>query len=125
MKTTKTLITTILCCLGLNVIAQSNNLKGEVTDTKKIENFSIMVEVDSAEEIDSTFKVEDFEDIFEEAKVGEKVTFKLKCNGKVMSNGVKSSMSYTIEGNTNEKEKFLERVSKIRTSAIKYYKSKN
>ena len=42
-----------------------------------------------------------------------------------MSNGVKSSMSYEIKGNTSDKKTFLESIKKLREAAIKYYKSKN
>lgn len=73
----------------------------------------------------STFKIEDFVEILNEAQPNEDITFELKCNGKKMTNGTNSSMSYTIHGNTNEKEKFLASVEKVRSSAIKYYKTKN
>ena len=55
---------------------------------------------------------------------GEELSFKIKCNGKKMSNGVKSSMSYEIKGNTNDKKTFLKNIEKLRKAAIKYYKSK-
>ena len=126
MKTIKLVIAAIVFCVSLNSLAQAKIVTGK-TDIQdvKIENVSITVEVDSADEIESTFKVEDLEDIFENAQSGEDISFKLKCNGRKMSNGVRSSMSYTINGNTNDKASFLEGVAKVRASAIKYYKSKN
>ena len=41
-----------------------------------------------------------------------------------MSNGKKSHISYTVEGNSNEPEAFLKSIEKIRTSAINYYNNK-
>lgn len=122
MKTIKLSVLAILLSLGFNVAAQSNVEKSELV---KIESFSIKVEVDSAEEVESTFKIEDFVEILNEAQPNEDITFELKCNGKKMTNGTNSSMSYTIHGNTNEKEKFLAGVEKVKSAAIKYYNSKN
>ncbi len=122
MKTIKLSVLAILLSLRFIVAAQSNVEKSELV---KIESFSIKVEVDSAEEVESTFKIEDFVEILNEAQPNEDITFELKCNGKKMTNGTNSSMSYTIHGNTNEKEKFLASVEKVRSSAIKYYKTKN
>ena len=91
----------------------------------KIENISIKVEVDSAKELKSTLKKDDFEEILDETQLHEVITFELKCNGEPMSNGSKASVSYTIKGNTNNKEEFLQGITKIRTDAIKYYNSQN
>jgi len=125
MKTIKLAVTVFVLCIGLSVYSQSKTQKGKL-DFKdvKIENYQIKVEVDSVEELESTFTIEDFENILNEAELDKEVTFALKCNGEMMSKSAKSSMSYTIHGNTNEKEKFLKGVEKIRNSAIKYYKSK-
>ncbi|GGI55802.1 hypothetical protein [Winogradskyella haliclonae] len=122
----KNLITVIALCLSASIFGQSLNLKGEVKDNDvKVENVKIEVEVDSIEEIESTFTIEDFKQLLDETTEGEDLTFKIKCNGKKMSNGLKSSMSYEIKGNTSDKETFLENVTKLRKAAIKYYQSKN
>ncbi len=42
-----------------------------------------------------------------------------------MSNGVKSKVSYKIEGSSNDLESFLIGIEKIRTAAINYYNNKN
>ncbi|TCK67476.1 hypothetical protein DFQ05_1252 [Winogradskyella wandonensis] len=121
----KNLITVVAIIMVTSVFAQSNNLKGEVKlGDNKIENMSISVEVDSAEEIESTFSIKDFEELLDITEKGEELSFKIKCNGKTMSNGVKSSMSYEIKGNTNDKKEFLKNIKKLRKAAIKYYKSK-
>ena len=126
MKSIKLVASAVVICLALGVYGQSKITNGKVDiNDIKIENFSIKVEVDSAKELESTFKVEDFEEILSQTQPNEEITFELKCNGKKMTNGTNSSMSYTIHGNTNEKKKFLAGVEKVKNSAIKYYNSKN
>lgn len=112
----------LLVILTLSLTStQAQNLTAKInTSEVKIE-----VEVDSAEEIESTFTIDDFESLLNEADEGEELSFKIKCNGEKMSNGVKSSMSYEIKGNTSDKKTFLESIKKLREAAIKYYKSKN
>ena len=115
----------LLVILTLSLTStQAQNLTAKInTSEVKIEN--IKIEVDSAEEIESTFTIDDFESLLNEADEGEELSFKIKCNGEKMSNGVKSSMSYEIKGNTSDKKIFLESIKKLREAAIKYYKSKN
>jgi len=94
------------------------------SDDVKVESMSIHVKVDSAEEIASTFKTADIESILDELKPAEAILFKITCNGKTMSNGIKSHASYAVKGNTNDKEGFVKRVKKMRKAAINYYKNK-
>ena len=122
----KNLFTVLALCVSVVIFAQTQNLKGEVKITEvKVEYIKIEVEVDSAEEIESSFAIKDFESFLDEADEGEELSFKIKCNGEKMSNGVKSSMSYEIKGNTGDKKAFLDSIKKLREAAIKYYKSKN
>jgi len=123
----KNLITLITLFMTTAYFAQSKDLNGKVNqdiEVVKIENVSISVEVDSVEEIESTFTIKDFKELLNLTEEGEELSFKIKCNGKKMSNGVKSSMSYEIKGNTNDKKTFLKNIEKLRKAAIKYYKSK-
>ena len=117
----------LLVILTLSLTStQAQNLTVKInTSEVKIENIKIEVEVDSAEEIESTFTIDDFESLLNEADEGEELSFKIKSSGEKMSNGVKSSMSYEIKGNTSDKKTFLESIKKLREAAIKYYKSKN
>lgn len=126
----KSVLTVIALCLMTSVLSQTASLSGNV-ETKgvkvekiKIEKVKIQIEVDSAEDIESTFLVTDFEDILNESNADEELIFKITCNGEKMSNGEKSSLSYEVKGNTNDKSDFLQKIDKIRKSAIKYYKSK-
>jgi len=120
----------LMTCLALLIttigFSQSKSISGVVTEnTTKIENVSVTVTVDSAEEIESTFKLESIKEIIESSKDNETISFKIICNGDKMSNGEKSQMSYKTEGNSNDTEGFLKSIEKIRASAIKYYKNKN
>ncbi len=96
-----------------------------VTETTKVENVSVIVTVDSAEDIESTFNIEDIKQIIESSATNEVVSFKIIGNENYRSNGNKSSLSYRVEGNSNDLESFLIGIEKIRTSAINYYYNKN
>ena len=106
--------------------AQSMGKKGNITFKEvKIESISIEVNVDNAEELETTFTMEDIKEMLDNTVSGESVSFKLTCNDKIMSNEEKSHISYRIEGNTDNKEDFLKRVEKIREIGLDYYKNKN
>lgn len=122
----KNLITCLVVLVTTLGFSQSKSINGVVTEhTTKIENIALIVTVDSAEEIESTFKLDSIKEILESSNDNETISFKIICNGDEMSNGKKSRMSYAIEGNSNDTESFLKSVEKIRASAIKYYKNKN
>jgi len=121
----KNLITCLALLLTTFAFSQSKSINGKIVDdTPKVERVSVTVTVDSAEEIESTFKLENIKEIIESSEDNETMSFKIICNGDKMSNGKKTSMSYKVEGNSNDKESFLKSVKKIRTSAIKYYKNR-
>lgn len=121
----KNVLTVLAICLTTTLFAQSNNLKGNVTFNKvKIENLKIAVEVDSVEEIESTFSVEDFEKILDETGNNEDIIFSIKCNDKKVGDDVKSHIKYEIKGNTDNKKEFLKNIAKLRKAALKYYNSK-
>lgn len=116
----------VVICLALALAtlgfaqSQSKSKTGKISQVR-FSNLDVVVTVDSAEDIENTFNLEDIKEILNEANPNENVTFSLVCNGAMMSNGKKSSMTYKIEGSSNEPEEFLSLVSKLRTSAIKYY----
>ena len=122
----KNLLTSLALMVTLLGFSQSTSINGKVTKTQpELEDVTVSVTVDSAEEIQSTFKVEDIKELLDITGENETLTFKIVCNGRTMSNGKKSHMSYTVEGNSNDPEAFLKRIEKIRTSAINYYNNKN
>lgn len=121
----KNLVTSLILLISVVGFSQSQKVNGVVVkETTKVENIAVTVTVDSAEEIESTFKMDDIKEIIEASQEDETLSFKIICNGKPMSNGVKSHMSYKIEGNSNESEEFLKGIEKLRASAIKYYNNK-
>ena len=122
----KNLITGFALLVAVLGFSQSKSTSGMVVkETVRVNNVAVVVTVDSADDIESTFKVEDFREILELSDDGEVVSFKIICNGDKMSSGVKSHVSYKIEGNSNDKEAFLFGIEKIRTAAINYYNNKN
>ena len=122
----KNLITSLALIITVIGFGQSKSINGEVTNEQpKLEDVSVTVTVDSAADIESTFKVEDIKEILESTDANETLSFKIICNGKRMSSGNKSHVSYSVEGNSNKPEEFLKGVEKIRASAINYYNNKN
>ena len=122
----KNLIISLALLITLSSFSQSKLMNGMVVkETTRVENVSVEVTVDSAEEIESTFKVEDIKEILNSSNDNETLSFKITCNGDKMSNGVKSKVSYKIEGSSNDLESFLIGIEKIRTAAINYYNNKN
>ncbi len=106
-------------------LGQSNTIKGEVTmDDIKISNIDVSVIVDSAEDIASTFDVNDIKELIDLSELNESLSFEIICNGDDISNGKSTTLSYLVKGNTNDTKGFLKSVKKIRKAAIKYYKNK-
>jgi hypothetical protein len=95
-----------------------------VKEVTKVENMSIAITVDSADDLDSTFQVKDIKEILGDLSEDETISFKIICNGKKMSNGIKSHVSYKVDGNSNDLNTFIATVEKIRTAALKYYNNK-
>ncbi len=118
----------IFTCLALTAVTlafSQNPLKGTISNLSetKITNLEVVVTVDSAKDIEDTFKVADIKEILNDVDSNEEISFRLVCNGTKMSNGKKSTMTYKIEGNSDEPEEFLSLVTKLRKSAIKYYEN--
>lgn len=122
----KNLITSLALLVTLASFSQSKSTNGIVVkETVRVNNVSVAITVDSAEDIESSFRIEDIEDVLDLSDDNETVSFKIICNGDKMSTGVKSHVSYQIEGNSNDKKAFLFGIEKIRTAAINYYNNKN
>jgi signal recognition particle receptor subunit beta len=122
----KNVITSLALLIFVTGFSQTTiKEEAEITKTVKVENMAVVITVDSAEELESSFTLNDIEELLDLSEDNETVSFKIVCRGNYMSNGIKSSMSYKVEGNSNNSDDFLKSVEKIRTSAIKYYNSKN
>lgn len=112
------LITSISLCQG-----QDHN-SNALEDNLKINDFNVSVTVDSAEDIESTFKVKDIENLLNTSANIESMSFQIICNNETMSNGEKSTLSYSVNGDSKNKKEFLKSVRKIRKAAVKYYTNK-
>lgn len=124
----KKLILPLLLLIGSLGFSQTKSVE-EIEIIKKIEetkveSVDVVVTVDNIEELESTFTIDDVKEVFDLSEGKESVSFKLVCNGEVMSSGKKSKMTYIVEGTSDDKETFVLRVEKIRNAAIKYYKNK-
>ena len=121
---------TVFTFLGLFIatvtLSYSQEVKGQLTmDDIEVKDLKISVSVDSAEEIKEVFDIKDIRELLKEVSDNEEVTFELICNGEMMSNGKKSSLTYKIDGNTNNIKDFIKRVKNIRKGAINYYNNKD
>ena len=112
------LIVSISICYGQEVNKQITMEDIELRDVK------ISVTVDSAEEIKEVFQINDIRSLLKEVGDNEEVSFELVCNGETMSNGKLSSLTYKIDGNTNDIKDFINQIKIIRQGALKYYMNK-
>jgi hypothetical protein len=120
----KNLVTCLAVLVSFSALSQTIILEREPEAEVKIESVDFVVTVDSAEELDSTFKIEDLKTLFEESNDNETISLKIVCNDELMSNGKKSSFSYKIDGNAKNMNEFMKSARKIKRAAIKYYKDK-
>jgi hypothetical protein len=116
----KNLITGLALCIGILGYSQSASIEHNDEEVK-FKNVSITVSVDSAEEINSTFTTKGIKKLLDNTDEGEAVSFEIICNSKDSKDGVKSNVSYKLEGNTDDKKSFLKMIKKIKKAAIKYY----
>jgi hypothetical protein len=117
----KTLVTILGLSLGSMLFAQKTSMTNAVNHKQINQEVTMEVTVDSAEDLEQTFKVQDIIDLMEMAE-GSSARFKLTCRGERMSNGEFATMSYAIEkGDISDKE-FVKMVKQLRKAAIAYYK---
>ena len=120
------IIKNVFTILGLLLVtlsfSQSKNLKGIIkNDEVQINNLSISVTVDSAEEVESIFNMNDVREILETLVDNQEVSFEIICNGNLMTNGEKSTLSCKVNGKSDNIDLFLKSVKKMRQAAINYY----
>ena len=121
----KTVFTFLGLLIATVVCGQAQNLEANVTtENTKITNVSVSVTVDSAEEVESTFKMKEIREILNEVEGDEELTFEIFCVGDNISEGVTRKVSYRVTGNSNDKKRFLKGIRKIRKAALTYYNNK-
>lgn len=115
----KKLFTILGLSLGVLTFAQENEIHVTYSEDS-FQDVTMEITIDSAEELESTFQIEDIKELLEMSG-GTSATFKLTCRGELMSNGKPSTMSYEIEkGDMSEKD-FIKMVKEIRKAALNYY----
>lgn len=120
----KNLILPLLLLVSFLGYSQSKDSQQLEIEEVKVQRLDVVVTVDSLEELESTFNLEDIKEMMDLTEDDEPLTFKIICNGELMSNGEKSHMSYKVKGTSGDEETFLKRVEAIRQAAINYYKNK-
>lgn len=117
---------TSLCLLVLTLgFGQTSKVDSStIMKNSKIKDIGVRVEVDSAEDLENSFKIEDLKDLLFLSSEGQDITLEIVCNSKIMPNGVNSSLTLKINGNTNKEEEFLRNVNKIRNMALKHFNSR-
>jgi hypothetical protein len=120
----KNLVTSLVVLMSLSAFSQSKDLVQENDVKVKIESVDFVVTVDSAEDLESTFEIEDLKTLFNDSSSNESISLKIVCNGELMSNGKKSNLSYKINGNAKNMKEFMKSAREIKRAAIKYYKNK-
>ncbi|WP_091420796.1 hypothetical protein [Formosa sp. Hel1_31_208] len=119
----------VLTILGLLIatvsMSYAQDIKGQVTmEDIQLKDLKVSVTVDSAKEVEAVFDLKDIKALLGEVKENEDISFEIICNGNNMSNGAKSTLSYSVTGNTKDINGFLKSLKKIRKAAIKYYQNK-
>jgi hypothetical protein len=93
----------------------------------KIEGLSLQIKINSADELENeTFQNSDIKSIFksDKSEIGTPISLEIICNKEITDNKVDSSMSFKINGNSNNMESFIKAFEKIKQTAINYYKNK-
>lgn len=115
----------VFICLALLIstvgFSQSKIEKKQI----KVDTISIEVTVDSVDELESTFTEADLTELFKMLDDNEALSFTLRCSFSEIKDNLKGSMTYSIVGTSNEKEKFIANIKKMKSTALKFYNLKN
>jgi hypothetical protein len=101
-----------------------NSNNSQPIQVTKVTDIKILVTVDSLEDLESTFKIKDIKKALNQVDDHENVSFEIVCKGEPISNGKNTTLSYRVNGNTENAKGFLKSIKTIRIAAIKYYKNK-
>ncbi len=115
----------VLTCLVMLISVVGFSQSKVEEESVKVDTFSIEVTIDSPEELESTFKAEDLDELFKMMDSNEELSFTLNCSFSEGKDNLKGSMTYTVLGRANEKSKFLKNIEKMKATALKFYNLKN
>ncbi|WP_179354207.1 hypothetical protein [Winogradskyella vidalii] len=91
----------------------------------KVDSIGIEVTVDSVKDLESIFTETDLTTLFNTLGDNEALRFTLHCSFSEIKDNLKGSMTYSVVGNSNEKEKFIGNIKKMKSTALKFYNLKN
>ncbi|NNK83388.1 MAG: hypothetical protein HKO92_09720 [Flavobacteriaceae bacterium] len=112
----KTISTVLAIFISAFVFGQTDSDKNY-----KLEDVKISIEVNSIEDIDSIDfnKIETF---LEDLGENEPISFAIVCRNESNTEKEKNELKLSLSGNSNNKEAFIKRLSKMKNVAIKFYK---
>ena len=121
----KTVIKLLVCLMTTVGLAQSTDLQEDDQERDvKINEISVSISVDSADEVISTFDIKDIKELIGEVEPNKALNFEIICNNINANSGSPSALTYRIQGNSDDQKEFLKRVKELRKAAIKYYNNK-
>lgn len=122
----KTVIKFLICVMTTVGMAQTvTTVELEEEKEVKINEISVSISVDSAEEVMSTFDIKDIKELIAEVESNKDLNFEITCNNQNTTSGTPSSLTYRIKGNSDDQKKFIKGIKELRQAAIKYYKNKS
>lgn len=119
----KNLLTSLFLVL-LVFSQQANAQTSKNSRANDVKDMSITVEVDSAEELEKTFGIDDIKDLLSMAGGNEDISLTITCFREPNENGVKSSLSLKITGNTGKPDEFIKQAEHIKKVAMETYNEK-
>lgn len=117
----KTFIFLITMITGFSAAAQTQPLKGQISESKEItSNIGVTIKADSLKEIE-TLKDEDVRAIFDNSGSNQTIYFEFICEKDQGDNYLIEKFALKIEGNSNELDAFMSRFQKAKKTIIKFY----
>jgi hypothetical protein len=112
---------TILALFAMALsFSQAKNLNGTISERNLIvSNMAVSITVDSAEELEKTFKISDIEDFMQSLSENESISIEIVCNTKQDNANMNKSVTYKV--NANNRGDFLKYATKIRNAALAFY----
>lgn len=120
----RTIIFSIIMLFGLSIAAQTETLKGQISEQKVVtSNIGITLKADSIKDI-TALNDDNIRSIFEESSLNETISFEFICEQSQGANFQVERYSIKIEGNSNDLDAFMNRYQKAKATIIKLYTQK-
>lgn len=119
------LITILILLVASTGFSQTNLDEEEMSsEVSHKESFSVTLDVDSAEELESKFNTIDIKEILSLFDEFQQFTFEIICNEENSSSKLKEKRSYKLDGNSSNINDWLPRIEKMKNLTIQFYKNK-